>query len=224
MTVRLSIAIQNHPKRALMGAALAQKVGGTVVTDPAPDEKVSPWRTYRRALELTPRDATHRLILQDDMIVCHDFTRIATRALEHRPDSIVMFCVCGEPNEWTRPILNACSRDETWVRLRPDRYIPVLATCWPVRLVRPLLTYVDGQNRWPKDFVADDEIAGDFARSLREMRRACVPSLADHPVTQPSIIRKGEPQRGLNRARVAVCYIGDCETCPDEIDWTTGDA
>jgi len=94
-------------------------------------------------------------------------------------------------------------------------WFPAVAVAWPVRLIAPLLEYVD-QQPWAQTHRADDEIIGRFLRHHGETPYATVPSLVDHPDDVPSLI--GTRHRGgLNPARVVACWVGDCPA--DEINW-----
>jgi hypothetical protein len=212
-----------------MADALAACVAGAeVVLDPDPDHGLrSPWRTYRHALERTPPEASHRLVIQDDVLVCDRFLDGVDLAVAARPDRVLCLFVAGNPANHKRAVLAACDRDETWAELDLTTWIPVVATLWPVRLVEPLLSWYDARRddgRFPAAFTADDEIVGRFLRDHRERPLACVPSLVEHPDTVPSVAnghRRGGT--GLDPGRQAACFIGDCGYCDATlIDWTTG--
>lgn len=217
--VTLSIGIQTHPARADMAAALQERIDGSeLVVDPAPDGFRSPWRTYRHALETTPVDATHRLVIQDDTVVCDSFAEVALRAVTARPDRVVVFFVGGNPREFARAVMQACSRDLAWAELDNKRWLPVVATCWPVDMIPRMLTFVDAQ-RWPERFRADDEITGRFLRHSGIVPCATVPSLVEHPDMTPSLVGRRHAG-GADVGRIAACFIGDCDECdPLEMEW-----
>lgn len=215
--MNISAAVQAHPSRALQAAALAAQIGAEVVFDPDPDHEVkSPWRTFRRLLETTPVDATHRFQIQDDAIVCPDFRDALELAVASRPDRLLVFFVGSEPKLHSNAVMKACDRDEAWAELAHAHWCPVVATCWPVWMIAPLLEFVDEQG-WRDSFFADDERVGRFVRAINHRPLASVPSLVEHPETTPSLV-------GKRTGRHAACWIGSCEECSDasQIDWSRG--
>lgn len=213
----ISFAVQAHPTRSVAAAALAARIGGTVVWDPEPAASPSTWRTFRRLLEETPPEATHRLQIQDDAIVCPGFADAVRAAVRARPDRLLVFFVGLNQRNYTPRVLNACARDESWAVLQGGGWLPTVCTCWPVELAAQLLHHVDLQ-RWPRAFNADDEIVARFLTAKGLPALASVPSLVEHEDTSPSMMGK----RGGNGARRAACWIGECQGCAAEIDWTTG--
>jgi len=221
--VRLSVAIQAHPDRALMARTLASEVGGDVVYDPDPHGALrSPWRTYRECLLSAPQGASHLLILQDDVEVCPGFRDAAEAAVRARSDRLIVFFVAGNPATSRIAVERACQADLPWAELPHAQWIPVVAACWPVWMIAPMLEFIDSQ-RWNDTFYADDERCGRWASYAGVVPLATVPSLVEHPNRVPSIIGKrsmGPDDPG----RVAVCYIGAGPGCglASDIDWTLG--
>lgn len=223
--VKLSVAIQHHPKRPYLVepllAALAPGPEPDVVADPEPDGHPSPWRTYRHALETAPAGATHRLVIQDDAHPCRDFQEAARRAVSARPEALVVFCVLGAPRSWAARVMVAAGAGRSWAELDVHRlrtWVPVVAISWPVSLVEPVLGWIDRQ-RWPATFVADDEVVGRAANGLRLPTFATVPSLVEHPDDVESAVGRRTPRHGLDHQRVAACFIDDEECDPLSIDW-----
>lgn len=207
--------------RSLMAAALRDRIGAgaVIVEDPDPIGFRSAWRTYKHALELTPHEATHRLIVQDDVKVCNNFAATVKNAVAARPDRMLVFFVAGKPTRYAEAVLSACSRDEPWAELDGGNWCPVVATCWPARLVPLMLEYAEAQP-WLNRHQADDEIVGRFLREVGERPLASVPSLAEHPDVVKSLIGM-RASHGEDPSRVAVCWIGDCAECdPALIDWS----
>ncbi len=219
MAVRLSIAVQHHPSRAdIVGPLLDALPGATLVPDPEPHSFPSPWRTYRRALETTPPRATHRLIVQDDVVPCAGFLPAAEAALAAKPGRLVTFIVCGNPFEHAQAMFAACARGSQWAELDNQRWCPVVCLAWPVELIQPCLDFVAAQN-WPEEFTADDEIVGRYCQAAGHLPLATVPSLVDHPDDVPSLLGN-KAQYGQDTGRIVACWIGDCD--PASIDWTLG--
>lgn len=195
----------------------------TIVFDPEPDaQRRSPWRTYRRALEEAPDWASHRLILQDDAELCRDFPETARRAVEARPNSLIVFCVLGLPKRWARLVVSAASSGSPWAALPigggGQSWVPVVAVAWPTAFCRRALDWVDEQG-WPHEFIADDEIVGRIAKGLDFQVLATAPSLVDHPDLVVSAVGGRRSSGGANPHRVAACFIDDSTCDPLEIDW-----
>lgn len=200
----ISYAIQHHPSRADLLYRSAH-INPDVVTDPFPvDPKRNPWRTYRTALELTPPEATHRVVIQDDAELCADFTWAVEGAVKARPDNILCLFVPTTLTQGARKLRAACAADESFVALDPREWCPVVAVCWPVTLIPPFLAWADTKGYSINKLRADDAIVGQFARETSNWIYATVPSLVEHPDDVESTIntRTATP-------RSAVCFAGE---------------
>lgn len=202
--VRLSIAVQHHPRRAaLLPRLLASVPDAEIVSDPEPDGLPCPLRTYAEALRRTPAGATHRLILQDDTTVCPDFRARAESAVAEHADTIVCLFVPGLVNAGSREIAHAAARGERFAQLRTaGRIVPAVATVWPTLLAADFLRFLENTARHE---CSDDGMAGAFVRSRRLDVWATVPSLVQHPDIVPSLIGR-KASAGGNRGRVAALY------------------
>lgn len=199
--IGLSIAVQHHPARAALIPHLVYLLGDCeVLEDPDPtNPKPSPWRTYRRCLELTPAHATHRLIVQDDAIPCEGFREKAEAAIAEHPDALIAFFVPGSTAGGRNRMIRAARQGERWTALGYGGFIPVVATSWPVELIAPFLEWVDAKRIV---HAADDGLVGRWARRAHPPIMATVPSLVEHPDTVESLIGK-KAAGGANKARVA---------------------
>lgn len=220
--VSVSFAVQHHPdRRGILVPLLAALDGAAeVVEDPDPTAKRrSPWRCHRHVLETTPEWATHRVVLQDDVVPIPGFTRIAARALTVMSDRPVAFFVAGQPGESAAAVLRAGQRRRSWAVLPPDRYVPCPALAWPVELIAPVLEWIDGQ-KWRDEHTADDEILSRAFSALKIRVMATVPSLVEHPDKVPSTLGK-RVSGGRSPNRVACCPPPEgCDL--DECDWSDG--
>lgn len=73
------------PERIEQASALAERVGGVVVLD---DEHAGAFPNHARALA-SAAGATHVVVLEDDAIVCDDFTAHVERLIVERPDHLL---------------------------------------------------------------------------------------------------------------------------------------
>lgn len=204
----------------MLPALLAAVGDAEVVIDPDPDATRSPWRCYREALERTPDDATHRVVVQDDATVSRNFRAALDAAVSARPDSVLALFHGGSPRENLSRLSLAKARGHVWARLNSRRWVPVVALVWPARLVCEVVCWVAEQN-YPDAFRADDEIVGRALRALGEPVLACVPSLVQHDDVNPSLVSQ-RARAGRDPARVAAFWIGDDD--PMLLDWGSGDA
>lgn len=244
--LRLSVAIQHHPRRRAMVDQLVARLASLprdlnpyvlgepgrsfprawcgdveVVADPEADNPFpSPWRTYRHALERTPADATHRLVLQDDVTPCDRFLEAVEIAVAARPHRLLSFFHGGQPSENVARIYAAGSAGDAWAVVDPQRWCPAVALCWPAGLIPRLLEFVDRQD-WPETFRADDEIFGHFLRDAGEHALASVPSLVEHADLVPSLVGR-RAAGGHDLGRVAACPIRPTCDPVDHMDWTRG--
>jgi hypothetical protein len=223
MSVNVSWAVQAHPKRTLLAKALAERIGGPVdiVWDPDPDGYRSPWRTYRHLLETTPAWATHRAQIQDDAIVCDGFRSAVDLAVAARPDRLLVLYVGGNPYQHAQAVREACWGGSCWADLDPAHWLPVVATVWPVSLIPPICSFVDGQG-WAHTFGNDDEIVGRFVRACGVRPLATAPSLVQHPDVEPSLVGQ-KTRAGADAGRIAALWVGGCTECdPLTWDWESG--
>lgn len=217
----LSIGIQTHELREPLALELAEMIDRPceLVFDPAPRGTPSPWRTYRHALETTPTDATHRLVIQDDAIPCLGFVPALERAIAARPDDLLVLFVGGMPTEHARTLLRACEAGSRWAALNSARWCPAVAVVWPTGLIGEFLAFTD-KRRWGDRLTADDEIIGRWCRVAGRQPLATVPSLVQHPDDIPSLNGRRQAN-GRDPTRVAACFIDVDELDPMTIDWST---
>lgn len=218
MTV--SVAIMSHPKRAAMAETLCASLSASVVvSDPDPDSThASPWRTNREALRTSPDGATHRLVLQDDVIVARNLIPTVEMIAEQFPDDLVTLYVANAPYQFRTALLWACEHGHRYTPLPTRPWVPALALLWPVSLIDPVLRFVD-QQEWPPTFSADDEIIGRAMTAVGGRLFATVPSLVDHPDIVESLIGRRKNHAGRDLTRVAACFL-DEDLDPLDFDWT----
>lgn len=223
MGVRVSFAVQAHPVRRFQAEALAARLAPCdIAYDPDPDHEIpSPWRTYRHALDTTPDWATHRVVIQDDATVPEGVRPCMERAIAARPNRLLVFCVTGNPPHHAVEVLRACDYDIPFIDLPNGFWVSAICNAWPVGMAAELTAFYDEQN-WAltaPQFVSDDEIIGRYLTDTKQHALASVPSLAEHDDCTVSLMGADKTAYGGNPYRVAACYVGDCGTCLDELDW-----
>jgi hypothetical protein len=204
--VPASYCVQHHPARSYLLKPLLERFPGfELVTDPDPDGKRSPLRTYLECLRRTPPDVTHRVVIQDDAWPCLGFREKADAALAERPESIVVFFVPGLRSAGARRMTDAVLQRESWVNIGGTAITPLVATAWPVHLIEDFIRFATSA-RISAQYSHDDPVATLFVKKNKLDVWATVPSLVEHPDVEPSLIGK-DHSAGANRNRVAAFYI-----------------
>jgi hypothetical protein len=219
--VKLSVTIQSHPSRTELADELRARLGRgvTVTYDPEPEAPPCAWRSYREALDSTPDDVSHRLIVQDDIDPCPHFLTAVRSACRARPDDLLVFYVGGNATAHSSALFRASALGHSWAVLSHHQFVPVVAVAWPVGLVCPAVCWV-AEQPWSESLLADDEIIGRWVRDNGVFPLASCPSLVEHRSALPSLMH----ERFLDSpGRRASCLIGpDCDA--RSIDWSLGPA
>lgn len=208
--VKPSICIQHHPSRAaLLPPLLAMLPDVEVVTDPEPDAHPCPLRCYLECLARTPEDATHRVVIQDDAILCDSFMPRMMAVLAERPDALVPLFVPGSSPHLGQ-VNAARAKGEDWAWLIPA-WVPTVALAWPADLAARFWEVemgkrgtLAGQRR-----CGDDGPVGSWVQRTKPRVNvwAPLPSLVDHPDVVESLIGR-KAAAGKNPARVAAFFTG----------------
>lgn len=198
--LRLAVVVQHHPARAHLLPTLLPLLGECeVVTDPEPDGKRAPIRTYLACLRSMPSWASHLLIVQDDARPCLGFSRKCYELLAERPDDLIALFLGGAPVRSARLAQQAHRRGERWSRLHRSDWCPTVATVWPRALVTAFLEFLAAR---PPTGTGDDSVVGEYVRANDVPVWVTVPSLVQHPDVEPSLIGR-RAGHGRNRMRVA---------------------
>jgi hypothetical protein len=204
--VKLSVAIMAHPSRLEHVNGMLEKLGRAVEVDVVVDhDELGPWPTARRCWEGTPDGASHRLILQDDLILCRDFYVGACRALRARPASPIAFYANVKKIETAR------AAGSSWARVSD---IWGQAQCLPTPYIPKFLEWADQHEKPKLDPKCDDWLVTEFCRKHRLPVWATVPSLVEHAGASRSLIGFS------NKTKVARWFIGE-ETSALSISWKT---
>lgn len=226
MDIRLSLAIQHHPDRRHLPPRLLRWLGypadhmndevvevvvdprrdlwssslGTLGTFPAADP--SPWRCARLAWRLAPETCTHRVVLQDDAIPCHDFHEQLTSAIAERPDDAL--CLFFGQNSYQLDIGSYSSHvaaGERFYALPSIGWVPCVGLALPRDQALDLGSFYLPHHQ--RSSVADDEVVCEWAHARGRTVYALAPSIVDHDDSQPSLMGT-DP----TRIRSAVAFRG----------------
>ncbi|MGC0315946.1 nucleoside-diphosphate-sugar epimerase [Kitasatospora acidiphila] len=196
--LRLSGSVMTHPKRreaAERLAANAPEGALSVVMDPDPTGTPSVLRTALAAWRSIAPDATHHLLLQDDMILSDSFFERVHRAVEEMPDAALsLFCLWDSRNG--AAVRLGALAGARWVEA-VNEYTPTVAIVLPRRAAVGFAEY--GARRlgsWPDDILMRGYLRAEGIRSF-----VAVPNLTEHD-DKPSL--SGNAFRGPRRS---VCFL-----------------
>ncbi|WP_433511775.1 NAD-dependent epimerase/dehydratase family protein [Nonomuraea sp. CA-143628] len=162
-----------HPQRREAAIRLA---GGVfdVVTDPDPAGRPSAFRTSLLAWSSIPSDATHHLLLHDDMVLSGTFferAESAARAMPHA--ALALFAFWNSRNG--AAVRQGALAGARWVP-GAGEYTPVAALLLPRQVAGGYVEWArDRGDTWP-----DDVLMGRYLRQAGVPVFVAVPSLAEH--------------------------------------------
>lgn len=176
-----------------------------VIADPEHEEPWNAWRSFKACLRACPDDTGHLLIIQDDAVPCAGFAEAARTALSVKTDKIVCFYVGG--GRAGDPLVRAAAECRNWVTLNRNLWIPLVATAFPVAVVRDLLEWAE-TDAFAQRSRGDDAVLGKFMRARGITPWATVPNLVQHPDVVASVTSR-RSAHGRDRNRTAACWIGE---------------
>jgi hypothetical protein len=178
---QLSAAIMHHPSRSSMLPSLmrsCEPLVPTVVTDPDPAGVPSPLRTSKLAWAAVADDATHHLVLQDDVILVDGFAEQLRDAIVNGPRAGIALFVSWSSPHHAYEARRAAAAGSAWARLGRDReWIPTLGLVIPAPEARGLAAYLAG---FPDERRDEDPLVAEYCRERGLPVVAAVPHLVDH--------------------------------------------
>jgi len=130
------------------------------------------WYNAKRCW-LFPLEAgtTHRLVLQDDIIVCNDFTDYVLKAVEQHPKAIWSFYNGG----WIKNEFK--TKNTPYCKINGCR-TGAQALLIPVEHIQKMIDFTD--NFLGSDYKHDDQRVGFYSLCNGINVMCCIPSLSDH--------------------------------------------
>jgi hypothetical protein len=184
----------------------------------------NPWEGYQRALLSgldAPENPTHVLVIQEDTIVCRNFSRTLLRIAAAKQDEPVVLFLSWLPPAVAKDAREAMIRGDRYFRHRPAKFCSVVAVLWPVEAARRFLSWAQSGVKlpgYPDRVASDDACLGDWIRRKKETVWVALPSLVEHPDTVESVKGRQNALWGKDRGRCALNFIG--ERNPLELDWS----
>ncbi|GAA3290558.1 hypothetical protein Dvina_19370 [Dactylosporangium vinaceum] len=204
--MNVSAAVMTHPTRLAAAqrlcAALAP-IDATPAVDPEPHATPGAMRSARLAWAAGGPDATHHLVLQDDIELAEGFAAAVAASVALHPDAAISFFV-----EWgsrTAALVRwAALADASWVPMI-NPYVPTQALVMPAPLARDLAAFLRDET---DDAEPDDEAILRFLQRRGTRMLAAVPNLVEH-LDLPSLT--GNEGHGVRRA---ACITGEPAAAP----------
>lgn len=213
--------MQSVPARRELRERLLTALPLAVVVEDDGPRPPSPWRGYRMCLDEIPAQATHALIIQDDTIVCDNFT-LAVDRIAQAVDVPVCLFVSGARTKTLRHYQQAMRSKLNYSQVWFQDYCPVVATLWPRAKVDEFLEWWSAGPKLPgmrEPYRSDDAVVGSWMKFTRQKVLATVPSLVEHPDDTLSVKwnESRVPSGTGNKYRKAYNYIGERD--PLELNW-----
>ncbi|MFJ5050463.1 hypothetical protein [Streptomyces sp. NPDC088719] len=176
-TVRVSAAVMTHPRRARLAEGLARRTGiPCVVADPEPAGRPNALRTSAEAWSRTTDDATHHLVVQDDIEPSAALLSTAHKAAARFPGRAIAFYTNWDCRNASAVRLAALA-GAGWVSAIDGEYTPTLALLLPGRHARGFARYA---RRLVPTHTDDDEVMTEYLAAREVPVLLSVPNLVDH--------------------------------------------
>lgn len=210
MVISLSVALMHDPRRADRLLALLERLDQSFPLAIVEDSRQEGlWPTAKRAWKAIAPEATHHLVLQDDILPCLDFLPAVAQAIITKPDEPLSFYA-------NRAVIDqARQQGSSWARI--SRPLFGQANCFPVAMVRDFLSWEE-QHVKPSLKFDDSRIAMYLLAHHRPIWTT-VPSLVEHVGAYESLL--GHAGKIGKYERVARWFLG-ADRSGLEIDWTRG--
>jgi hypothetical protein len=177
---KLSVAVMYHPSRAASARevlAHCAALSPRPVPDPDPTGPPSPLRTAKQAWSACPDDATHHLVLQDDLVLADDFAAHLEAVVLQRPvHGIALYVNRNSPRN-SYLFRRAAAAGARFAPVSSFEYTPTLGFLLPAEQARRLAAHL---RTVPDERRDDDEAVTVFCRDRDIPVVAAVPSLIEH--------------------------------------------
>jgi hypothetical protein len=208
-TVELYTAIINHPARQREAQTLFLRLNeespGHVYC--CPPELPSVWAAAKWCWKSIPAEATHLLVLQEDILPCRDFIAGMKAAVAIKPDSIISpYCSHNEAR-----IARVGQAGGSW--------LPLTGSTWgqgilmPRALIRQFLEFEYAV--FDDSFPHDDTRVSIFSAVTGNPNWVIIPNLIQHTHPKASILKYN------NAGKVSSTFIG-AEESALQVDFTRG--
>lgn len=196
-TPRLSVSVMTHPDRMDAALRVQQQLGPLadvqLAVDPRPDGPRTSLRSAQLAFaQAAGRNATHHLVLQDDVGIPDGFLESVQQAITLHLDAALSYFV-----EWgsrTAVLARWAALNGTSAVPVINPYVPTVALSLPSPLAVQLGDFLEGEAH---EGEADDQAVLRFVRATETQALVTVPNLVEH-LDLPSLT--GNAGHGARRA------------------------
>ncbi len=197
--MKISYAVMAHPTRSRLAQAVREQLlpqESTLVLDPEPWGVPATLRTATMAWAAMPPDATHHVVLQDDVVLASEFTAHVEALVRLHPDRAVsLFTDWGSRNG---TVVRLAALEGRRTAAAVPQYTPCQAMVMPRRLVE---LFVASASAWDDPLEPDDNVLREFFVAQEEELLLSVPNLVEHLPVRSAV---GNDQQGR---RAAVCFV-----------------
>ncbi|WP_158841328.1 glycosyltransferase family 4 protein [Saccharothrix deserti] len=190
-----------HPRRRRLAELLVEAhpdLHIEIVSDPEPDGPPGSFRTARRAWSAIPPDATHHLVLQDDVELCANFASAVRTVIAARSgDAISLFTEWG--SRTSHGLRIAALTGRAWAPVT-DTYAPSQGLVLPADAARGAEHHL---TRAEAEALPDDQALLGYLDDIDLRCYAVLPNLVEHHDTASLV---GNTAMG---PRPSVCYFPD---------------
>lgn len=170
----------HHPARSwLLDGLLSScaRLDPRVVLDPRPDDFASPLRTAKVAWAAVSEDATHHMVLQDDIRLADGFSAQLLALLARHPDRALTLYTSWHTPQNSYLVRLAAVLGAPLAPLSAREWTPTLGLVLPAARARQLAAFL---AEFPDEARDDDWLVLTFLRRLGSPVLATVPHLVDH--------------------------------------------
>lgn len=173
--MKLDVKIMGVQSRMPYITRLADCLGvsteNVVLDDRGPDGGGSAWYNAKRAWAMPLNGATHRLVIQDDVIVCDGFLGICGEIIKNLPNAAFAFS-CGA---WIKPEMR--KSESPYIRLK-GCCISAQAIILPAEYIHDMIAWSD--DLFGPEYKHDDGRIGWYLAYHDVPTYTVIPSLVDH--------------------------------------------
>jgi len=198
--VRIGIAIMAVPSRERAATALHEALPGSLVSYDC--DQQGPWVGFKQAYAMLSEarpDTTHRLVIQDDVILCPNFVEVLERVVRVRPTSPLCLFTARQSDY--------DAADAKGVHLLASKHCDGQAVLFPVYLAQRAFdwiahregTAIAERQTWRN---SSDQRLDTWSRMTYTPFLYTVPTLVDHDLTLKSTLRHPSRTRfGLRNSK-----------------------
>ncbi|MBP1999934.1 GR25 family glycosyltransferase involved in LPS biosynthesis [Paenibacillus shirakamiensis] len=201
--LNISISIMTHPMRRRLAKEVAEQLSHEtvdIIIDPDPWSGPATLRTSIKAWASIKPDATHHIVLQDDVLLVDQFMDHVRDAVSMSPHTPVAF-----HTDWMSRN-GMVVRLGTWSGARMidavPEYTPCLALVMPRHQIEGFLSFV---KDWPDPLEADDDVMRKYFAAYQIQLKLTLPNLVEH-LRYKSLV--GNDSQGK---RSSSCFVSTLE-------------